>query len=110
MFVRREEIMRETSKLLSIALILNAVFTLFAPFYLLFMKEINVIVLAILVFSIISLILVYILKKSIEDYSLGSAYKLTIIAMIFGFIGGFVIVGIIIYRVRTLIKEFLTGR
>lgn len=110
MFVRREEIIREASKLLSIALVINAVSALFAPLYLLFIKEINVIVLVILFFSTISLLLVYMLKKSVEDYSLGSAHKLTVVAIIFGFIGGFAVVGIIIFKVRKLIEEFLSGR
>jgi len=109
-FVRRENIIRETSSLISKALIVNALLALIPPVYLLVTDRIDIIVLVFFAFSIASIIMLYVLRRSIEDYSLTTAYKLTLIAAIVGFIGGLGIVGYIVLKVRSLLYDFMVSR
>ncbi len=108
MFTRREDIIRRAIQLASIAIIINALSLLFAPIYLIVLKEINMLILAFLVVSTISLILAYVLKRSIEDYSLSTANKILPIAIVLGLVGGFIVVGLIMIKIRSLLREFLT--
>jgi len=109
-FIRREDIIRRCSSLISKALIINAVVALLPPIYLLVMDRIDLVALVVFAFSVVSIIMLYVLRRSIEDYSLGTAYRLAPIAAFTGFIGGAVIVGVIVLKVRGMLADFLASR
>ncbi len=110
MFIRREDIIRRTSSLISKALILNALIALFPPIFIFVTERIDPWVLVLFVFSVVSILMLYVLRRSIEDYSLSSAYKMSLIAAAIGFIGGLVVVGLIVLKVRSLLQDFMASR
>ncbi|MGC9108012.1 MAG: hypothetical protein ACP5IE_07495 [Infirmifilum sp.] len=106
MFVKREDVIKKASSILTRALIANTFLVLIPPIYIFFSGPIGLhtyAALLLLFFSVASLLLVYYLRRAIEDYSLSSARSILPITVPFALIGGFVIVGLLVYKAKQLL-------
>lgn len=107
MFVKREDTIKAASSLVSRALLLNTVIVLVPPLYIFFSESIGLhtyLALAFLALSLASLTLVYQVRRAIEDYSLTSARKLAKAALPLGFLGGAIIVGLLLIKALKILS------
>ena len=103
MFVKREDAIKKASYLLTRALIINAFLVLLPPIYIFFSGSIGIhtyVALILLCLSVSSLLLVYYMRRAVEDYSLGSARSVLPIALPLTFIGGFIVVGVLVSKAK----------
>ncbi|QOJ79698.1 hypothetical protein IG193_04385 [Infirmifilum lucidum] len=103
MFIKREDAIKRASSALTKALLINTIVTLMPPIYIFFSGSIGLhtyIALAFLAVSVASLLLVYYMRRAVDDYSIGSARAVLPIALPLSFIGGLVIVGLLVNKAR----------
>ncbi|MCC6003027.1 MAG: hypothetical protein LM590_01650 [Thermofilum sp.] len=107
MYVKREDAIRRAQSYLARAIIVNSLAVFIWPTYIFLSKHIGLhtyIALLLLAISGISLILVYYMRRALDDYSIASALKVSPIAMALGLVGGIVAVGIFVKRARDVLR------
>jgi uncharacterized membrane-anchored protein len=110
MFVKREDAIRAAQSYLSKAIIINSLVVFIWPLYIFFSKHIGpdtYIALLLLLTSIASLILVYYMRRALDDYSISSALRVSPIATAVGLIGGLIAVGILVKKATESLKTAL---
>jgi len=108
MFIKREDAVKRASSLLTRALLINTVITLLPPIYILFSGPIGLhtyAALAFLLVSVASLLLVYYIRRAVEDYSIASAKAVMPITLPISLVGGLVIVGLLVHKARKHLME-----
>ncbi len=111
MVLRSERKIERALGFLRIAIITNAIVALIPPLLIFFLGRIDIVLLVLELLSIISLILIVVVKRAVEDYAFDTFMWSSILATIVGVIGGLILPGILVYLARVKIKEvFGKGR
>ncbi|ABL78135.1 hypothetical protein [Thermofilum pendens] len=107
MFIRREDAVREASSYLVKAILVNSIAVFIPPLYIFFSGHIGpdtIVALAFLAVSIASLLLIYYVRRAVEDYSISSALSVAPLAVALGYVGGLVVTGFLVQKAQKALK------